>query len=519
MKKGHRSMKTLEKIWEDQTQEDNERDEMEIEEETAEKSTKNSKNTTTDTETSNDDNIEIESNDETTPLFPMSIRFKIMANDEKTARKKHITVLQAIKEEMQHFELYKTDNYKTNIENIQSEDFTFHPIGKKNKGYIVIHRIIIDKNYYNIKSHKNILQVLKETNSHIYHHMWTTSEWDIVNLGFISGASPKHQAKDTIPHKMNLAINTPVDFHLKANNIKITHQGNTTSTFAYELFCKRKEINEICDAFTKSSHFTGFTLIKQQWKYSNPTIYANGINKQNEFIKNISTIPIYGITTDGMSYIYSTIVSNKNVLEISRTGKTKDHGRWNVYTTKTNFHNTTKWLKDNLEEIYEDKCLLDSDDVPPSFKPEVRFSTTITFDRKPDPMIAITEKALDKFFDDPNHTRSWASVASANTTPSTITPNSNMTITIQQLTESIQKLCNRLDSIENTLNEHTTMIEKLQESNTEYKEHMDKLGTAILELEERASRITPRRLTDSYNDYAPNKRQDTRTSPSKNKHK
>lgn len=515
--KGEQRMQTLEKIWENKTEEDNDVDSMEIEDEKSIKSTNNKKNEAKKKKNNNADNETLyrDSKEETTPLFPMTIRFKIIANNEKTARTKHIAVLNTIKNEMDHFELFKTNNYKTDINNIEKDDFQFNSIGKKTKGFIVVHRIILNTKYYNIKNNNTIIESLKDNDCHIYQHMWTTDEWDIVNLGFLSGVSPKHQAKDTVQHKINLATNQPVDYQLKATNVKITHQGHTMTAFAYEVFCKKQEVKEVCDTIVESADFTNYTLIKQQWKYTNPSIYIDGINKQNEFVNNISTIPIYGITTDAMSYIYNSIVSNKNVLEVGRTGTTKELGRWNVYTTKTTFQTTTKWLQDNLDEIYDDKCPLDSDDIPPNFKPEVRFGTTISFQKKTDPLIAITEKSLEKFFEDPNHHRSWASVASANTTPSTITPNSNMNITIQKLTESIQKLCNRLDNIERTLKEHHSMIQTIQQSNDECKENMEKLGTTILELEESAARMTPRRLADSYNNYTSNKRQNTQNSPKK----
>ena len=157
--KSNKTMATLDKIWENIGQEDNGNTPMDMDEEEMNKTVEKSRRTLNLSKQANDDDNNNKATMPTTPLFPMTIRFKITSDDESSARKKHLNVLNAIKQEMEHFELYRTDNNITQIDNIQDDDFKYNPIGKRNKGFIVVHRIIIDTNYYNIKNKNALVQL------------------------------------------------------------------------------------------------------------------------------------------------------------------------------------------------------------------------------------------------------------------------------------------------------------------------------------------------------------------------
>ena len=80
-----------------------------------------------------------------------------------------------------------------------------------------------------------------------------------------------------------------------------------------------------------------------------------------------------------MTNMYNQMMTNKAILEIGTTAKTTELGRWNAYTTVSQFATTTKWLQNNLSKIYEESNH-SLDKVPTSFIPEVRFNTIITIE-------------------------------------------------------------------------------------------------------------------------------------------
>ena len=142
-------------------------------------------------------------------------------------------------------------------------------------------------------------------------HLWKEDEWDIVNLGFLSGASPRHQSKTVLKQQISDESPSEPNYELGASNINMTLNNSAFTTFAYEIKCKRNDINKVSAHIAKQAKPLNLVLIKHQWKFSNPEIYSNGIKKQNEFIGNIRTIPIYGITSEAMTLLYPELMTNE----------------------------------------------------------------------------------------------------------------------------------------------------------------------------------------------------------------
>ena len=269
------------------------------------------------------------------------------------------------------------------------------------------------------------------------------------------------------------------------------------------------------------------TMIKHKWKYTNPDVYINGIRKQNEAVGSIQTIPVYGITNKAMKYIQDKIISKDEIIDISPAAKTAEYGRWNVYTTAETFEKTAKWLENNLQTLYNDHCTgrLAKTDVPEHFVPEVKFNNIMKFNAPtPDNHIDIAATSVSRYSS--SQANSWASVVSGyhnysvqtkptSTETSTISSDSHMTKMLQDIHKSIETICTRLDNIEARLDEHDQAIQRIQQFETDAQANMERLVQLIQKLEERTTRIIPRRLDHSFVTMESNKRQDTRSSPGK----
>ena len=529
MEKPAQGMGTLDKLWGTIPEEEDDANMMDMEEATELKSSKNmrSEEKTTKTPMKTTTTTTTTTYDKTTftiPLFPMAVRFTIQAPSVNEAANQHIEILKTIAKNMDHCEIYSKDIEQINMESIKADHFDYHERRGRTKTYVVVHRLVLNEKYHQIKKTNDIFDCIKSNKCFIQEHMWTTKEWDIVNIGFLSGVSPKHQSKDSVQHKLELVEKTCLKYNLHTTLLTGIQNGKKFNTQAYEIQCQRKDAADLTNYIAHTSREYGQTFVKHKWKYTNPEVYINALHQQNDFIQNIRTIPIYGVTNEAMSTMYKHLIKKKEVLEVGSTSKTSELGRWNIYTKLSNFQSTTKWLKLNLTKMYNNLNSDIIDATPKGFVVEVRFNTMIVFDKEDDQLLQYAAQSVNSFSDTSStgtwtsvgfNNRTWASVASKSQDTSSITTTSELSKTIQQLSESITRICSRLDRIEETLQNHTEAIARAQLFENECKNDMQKLVCFIERLENRTTRIQPRKLDDFFEPSEPNKRQNTNKSPQK----
>ena len=85
------------------------------------------------------------------------------------------------------------------------------------------------------------------------------------------------------------------------------------------------------------------------------------------------------------------------------------------------------------------------------------------------------------------------------------------------MSESIRKICDRLDNIEQRLNNHEDRMQQMQDCSDMNTSHMERLDTLIEKLERRTEDINPRRLEHDFDQLEPNKRRNINTTPTKNR--
>ena len=454
------------------------------------------------------------------------VRFKFKASSVQEAIDQHKMILSTIQSELETFHIVHDNGESDAI--LAPDKLTYHELGNHSKYFVVIHGIASNQAYFDIKRNHRIFATLKKINCYMQLHLWEREEWDIVNIGFISGVSPKHQAKAVIQQQLTDGTSVDPTYELVANAIKLHNNNVISNTYAYEVKCKRTDIDEVCNHIAKHTNQLDLAFIKHQWKFTNPETYLNGIKKQNEFIHNVRTIPIYGITTEAMNRIYKTLTTNTDILDISSTAKTNSHGRWNAYTQTTNFESTTKWLQKNLPQIYNEHCDNStlSTPKPNNFNVEVKFNTEISFTpKKPDPLFKTAQQSVSKYSSSNAYTQSWASVVrtpsysnysnqTSNGT-SSLTAATQLSQTLESINKSIAGILQRLSNIETTLDEHTKNIKHLQEFEQDTATHMARISNILEKLEERTNYIHPRKLDQSFEQTDSNKRRDVRNSPGK----
>ena len=88
-------------------------------------------------------------------------------------------ILQSIAVYMEHCEIYSTNGDKTTIKQNNRDDFVYHKIkARRQTLFILVHRLVLDVKYHQIKKEQAILETLKRTHARMasyrvgYYQCW-----------------------------------------------------------------------------------------------------------------------------------------------------------------------------------------------------------------------------------------------------------------------------------------------------------------------------------------------------------
>lgn len=478
-----------------------------------------------------------QNNDHQKPATQSVNRYDFLIHLRFSASKKdtiqnHMNILRAFDEALSFCEIYDKHDIPFDIpdndKEIAGDEFDYQRHSKPNSPHVVVHRVVLSIPYRKLKRLNGMLELLKQNKCYMQCHQWNQSEWDVVKIGFIVGASPKHQSIESIQRNYGEIKHSSVRYRMAMSRIQIMSDGQSLSTLAYEVQCLRTEFKSVCDYLSKVTKECNQDLILSRWRYNSPETVANAITKQNYFINNIRTIPIYGISEQAMQVAYTNLIKRDDILDIIKTHTTNTLGRWNIQTTSPQFENLTKWLQSKLPTLLE-ACHYNPADEPDGFTPEIRFSRTIIFDTTPDPYLESVNKSVSNYVQ--HTTKSWASVVTDKTTVSSLTQG-KMNPSISEFQDKISSLCNRLDELEEkisalvnikaTVQQFTKRVETSEKDNND---QISKLTDILNVLHNRTTQMMdvtnrlpkPRKLELSYADYAPAKRLDQKMTPTKPK--
>ena len=104
-------------------------------------------------------------------------------------------------------------------------------------------------------------------------------------------------------------------------------------------------------------------------------------------------------------------------------------------------------------------------------------STTVFQQKNDDPLLPDAEESVSSFSNTSLGDKSWASVVSDTKkfyqTISTVTTTNELSIQMAQLSQSINKICNCLDALEQRMNKQDEMIQKMQHYKTTSMSHVE----------------------------------------------
>ena len=100
---------------------------------------------------------------------------------------------------------------------------------------VIIHRILTRVPLGQLKRHTSAYQLLKDNNCYLNEHLWDEQEWDIQQLGFITGFNPKYYSNEGVTNmfRARLCKALPRKKISKFQVVPKSHRINHTSEGAF----------------------------------------------------------------------------------------------------------------------------------------------------------------------------------------------------------------------------------------------------------------------------------------------
>ena len=114
---------------------------------------------------------------------------------------------------------------------------------------------------------------------------------------------------------------------------RIKNDNTRVTTKALEIVVDRRHAHRL-DKMLKEA-FKGKTIyVKWKLHHSTPETYADAMIAQSNYLADVYTVPIFGITEEQMKYLLPRLIDSPFCTSVEKTRKTESEGRWNLLTKR-----------------------------------------------------------------------------------------------------------------------------------------------------------------------------------------
>ena len=224
-----------------------------------------------------------------------------------------------------------------------------------------------------IKSHLKISEIIHRHKIYLRIHNFSRSVIDTTSIGWLYGKHPSQHDHATIKSKITnaiLALDPDADvpqFHLQyCTPSRIKNDNTRVTTKALEIVVDRRHAHGL-DKMLKEA-FKGKTIyVKWKLRHSTPETYADAMIAQSNYLADVYTVPIFGITEEQMKYLLPRLIDSPFCTSVEKTRKTESEGRWNLLTKKKTFTHAKHHVRQTLSE-FEQLVPEDISHTPPTWK-------------------------------------------------------------------------------------------------------------------------------------------------------
>ena len=213
------------------------------------------------------------------------------------------------------------------------------PSGHPKTSVTIIHRILTRIPFGQIKRHSTAFQLLKDNKCFLKEHLWDEQEWDVQQIGFVTGYNPKYYTpeKTTMYVRARLCKAMPKakvpKFQTVLQTHKINHQGRISSTQAYTIEVPTSSVPQLLpiikDVTKDTQEYVAF-----QMRRRNPDAFQGAIRFQNHILANQHVVMINHIGAEAMYYLSDRIQAIPGVKDVIPTKKVDQTGKFYVLVDK-----------------------------------------------------------------------------------------------------------------------------------------------------------------------------------------
>ena len=232
----------------------------------------------------------------------------------------------------------------------------------------VIHRILTRIPLGKIKRHPPAYQLLVKNNCFLHEHKWDEQEWDIQQVGFVTGFNPKYYSPEraTTLFRNRLCKAMPrakvPKFQLVLKTHRITYQDRTSSTQAFAIETPSASVPQLLPIIKEVTKDTK-EFVPFQMRRKNPEAFQGAIRFQNHVLANQHVIMINSLGTEAMYYLSDRIRVVAGVKDVIPTKAVDQTGRFYVLVDKGAVTKARDSLLKKFDQWYREQ-------VPEDAKPK-----------------------------------------------------------------------------------------------------------------------------------------------------
>jgi hypothetical protein len=227
--------------------------------------------------------------------------------------------------------------------------------------FTIVHRILIRVPFGQLKRHSQAFQLLKDHNCFLREHMWDEQEWDVQQIGFVTGFNPKYYT----PAKVTSDIHTRLTqsngmprakvpkFQTVLKTHKILHKGRTSSTQAFTVEVPSHSAPRLVTLMKAATKDTK-DYVSFQMRRRNPDAFQGAIRYQNHLLANQHVVMINYLGADAMYYLSDRIQAMPGVQDVIPTKKVDQNGKFYVLVHKNDANTVRQSLQKQFAEWFRD---------------------------------------------------------------------------------------------------------------------------------------------------------------------
>ena len=230
---------------------------------------------------------------------------------------------------------------------------------------IIIHRILTRIPFGQLKRFHRAFEIILKNKCFLTEHYWDESEWDVSQLGFITGYNPQCYEREQAAAMFckRLQQDAPrmkvPKFKFILSSPRASHQGRTVTTKAYALdvptHLTHTMIKILKDTTSDTKEFASYRLRRRH-----PEAFQGAICYQNHVLSNQHMVVINNVGMDAMFYLSKRIKAIGGFQDAVPSRNVTINRRYNILVEKSSFANVRKELLKNFSSWYATEVPMDA---------------------------------------------------------------------------------------------------------------------------------------------------------------